>query len=174
MSVKILFSVLISVLLLSSFAFVSQGYRAAVTQSALESPVIASSMMSVTMPAVAPTILFPQPRQEAHRTRKPTLSLVFAQPIDQARARIALTVEPAVQSEAPWMETVFSLFPANPLAAGNVYTLTRAITAHSRQGAPLAAPYTWRDRRLDAQSTTPSHEMEAAQQSARTITVYRE
>lgn len=72
------------------------------------------------------------------------------------------------------MKTVFSLLPANPLAAGTVYTFTRAITTRSRQGAPLAAPYTWRNRRLDAQSVIPSHEMEAAQQSARTITVYRE
>ena len=182
---KILFSVLISVFLLSSFVFVSQEYRAAVTQSASERPLVASSALtasvtelSMTVPAAAPTILFHRPRQEADRIRKPTLSLAFDQPfdpgVDQTSGGAALTVEPAVQGEAPWMKTVFSLLPTNPLAAGSSYTFTLSPTAQSRQGAPLAAPYIWRNRRLDAQSIAPAHEMEAAQQSARTITVYRE
>lgn len=156
MSVKLLFSVLISVLLLSSFAFVSQEYRAAVTQSALERPFVASSALtiasvtevSVTVPAAAPAILFHPPRQEADRTHKPTLSLAFDQPfdpeVDQTSVRAALTVEPAVQGEVSWVEKIFAMLPATPLAAGNVYTFTQANTTHSRQGAPLAAPYTWR------------------------------
>lgn len=90
MFVKILFSVLISVCLLSSFAFVSQEYRAAVTQSGLKSPVVASSVMSVTVPTAAPTILFHQPRQEADRTRKPTLSLAFAQSFDRGLSKPVL------------------------------------------------------------------------------------
>jgi hypothetical protein len=128
---KILFSIFISGLLLSSFAFVSQEYRATVTQSGLESPIVASlalateastdlSPLSVTVLATASTIL-------------------FHQPFDQAR--VMLKVEPAVQVAVSWVEDSFASLPTNPLAAGSLYTFTHVPTALSRHDAPLAVPY---------------------------------
>lgn len=87
MSRSLFLSILISVLILGAFALFSQNYRITATQTALESPLVASSVMptattdgtvhEATAQSNAPIIRFRQPTQEALRKRQPTLYLAF-------------------------------------------------------------------------------------------------
>lgn len=153
MSRSIFLSVIISVLILGIFTLVSHEYRSTATQTALESPLVASSAMptgttdatvhKATVQGSAPTILFRQPAQEALRARQPTLYLAFDQPMDQASVAAALTVTPAVPLQLSWVGNTVYLVPAHPLEAGSRYTFTLSTAAHSSQGTPLAIAYTW-------------------------------
>lgn len=161
MSRSLILSIILSVLILGTFALVSQNYRTTVTQTALESPLVASSSIpEVTVEGAAdatihkagtpdsppPTILFHQPAQEQLRQRQPTIYLAFDQPMDQAAVGAALTVDPSVPLALSWVENTLYLVPTSPLAPDTLYTFTLSTAARNQQGTPLAAPYTWRYR----------------------------
>lgn len=159
MSRSLILSLIISVLILGTFALVSQNYRTTATQTALESPLVASSSMpevtvagtddttihkAGTPDSPPPTILFHQPAQEQLRQRQPTIYLAFDQPMDQAAVDAALTVAPATPLTLSWVENTLYLVPTSPLAPGQSYTFTLSTAARNQQGTPLAEPYTWR------------------------------
>lgn len=152
MSRSILFSCIISALILGAFTLISQEYRRTASYTALESPLLAASTVpTVTVDAPihkanTPTILFHQPEQEALREMQPTIYLAFDQAMDQATVQAALTVTPTAALEVSWLENTLYLRPAVPLLPGVTYRFTLTTTARSQQGAPLAAPYTWRYR----------------------------
>jgi len=169
MSRSLILSVILSILILGTFALVSQNYRTTATQTALESPLVASSALpEVTVAGAAdhtihkagtpngspPTILFHQPAQEQLRQRQPTIYLAFDQPMDQAAVGAALTVAPATPLALSWVENTLYLVPTSPLEPDTLYTFTLSTAARSRQGTPLAAAHTWRYRTSHSLTST--------------------
>lgn len=90
--------------------------------------------------------------------RRPQITLIFDQPMDQTSMLAALTVSPATELELTWQENNLTIQPLTPLQPGLNYSFTLAETATNVEGIALAGPYHWSYRlnKLVERATWPS------------------
>ena len=117
----------------------------------IDSPLSAPGMTVATQQS-APTIQLRQPLTVPLLTNRPTLYLVFDQPMDHTTVSEALTVTPTVDLRTSWTNDTLYISPIDSFTPTTVYTFTIDTRATNTGGAHLLQPYSWHHRtpaRLD-------------------------
>ena len=96
----------------------------------------------------APEIIERAPKRQQLDKRRPTMQLVFDQPMDRESVADSLRVEPALPLNLRWEDNALFIEPATALTPGLLYRFALAKTAVSAAGAPLEQAYTWEHRPL--------------------------
>ncbi|MFN8490819.1 MAG: MG2 domain-containing protein [Caldilineaceae bacterium] len=97
------------------------------------------SPLPTATPLIPPSLIAHEPDEQLLRVRRPTFSLTFDRPMDQASVAAALQITPTVPVDLRWKANNLHIVPRQPLTLGVDYHLTLAAAARDAAGVSLGA-----------------------------------